>query len=504
MKKGVRKKLVAVAVVVAVVVLVGVLIYNYSMEGVLFSPSDNVFLNLKMDDSLSDGIASDSSGLNNNAICSGTTCPSLTAGKYGGVYSFNGANNYLRVSDNSNFDFGNNNFTISLWVKETIPSTQANRFVFANAYNNVGPGIALYGRYLEITNGNVTPTKAYGTMCWNNNASRCIEWRNGQWHHLVYAIERTSASFKIHNYYDGQFVNTNGANNLLNLNLNSVKDLIIGNGYNTLGQVVNNFALTGSVDEFKIFNKALTATEIGNLYVYNSLQSSGTNQTQTNSTCVDGDGGLNYYVKGNINNASVSNTDSCYSNNTLIEYFCANSTVTSRYQLCSMYGLCINGACQQPIYNCVDPDGANIYNATTTILYVNGNYFSSREDNCINNSTLSEAICQGNSTISVNYTCPSGYFCTYGACMNPLAILSGNISNDFNTTVSWGQRQYLVEGINVAGSSNQFKVNGQWITISEKLGVCSYLNDGSCFRKTWLTCSSPAGTCSAGFDVLVY
>ncbi|MFA4953241.1 MAG: LamG-like jellyroll fold domain-containing protein [Candidatus Pacearchaeota archaeon] len=227
-------------------------------------PSLRLFI--KADDSLSDGIASDSSGMNNNAFCSGTTCPSLIAGKYGSVYSFNGGSNYLRVSDNSNFDFGNNSFTISLWVKETIPTTQANRFVFANAYHNVGPGIALYGRYLEITNGNVTPVKAYGSMCWNNNASRCIEWRNGQWHHLVYVMERTSASFKIHNYYDGQFVNTNGANNLLKLNLNFVKDLIIGNGYNTLGQVVNNFALAGSVDEFRVYDRALNSTEIQGIY----------------------------------------------------------------------------------------------------------------------------------------------------------------------------------------------------------------------------------------------
>ena len=99
-------------------------------------------------------------------------------------------------------------------------------------------------------------------MCWNNNASRCIEWRDGNWHNLAYVIERSSTSLKIYNYYDGQLVNINGAGTFpLSTSLTG-KELIIGNGYNTQGQVQSTFGLIGTMDDFSIWNRALTADEI--------------------------------------------------------------------------------------------------------------------------------------------------------------------------------------------------------------------------------------------------
>ena len=98
---------------------------------------------------------------------------------------------------------------------------------------------------------------------------------NGQWHHLAFTYDGTTSTVKI--YYDGGEVPLppNAANNfagLGNLNLTNATNLVVG-GWNKHAGIsgpddgwINGF--TGKMDQFRLYGKALTASEV--LALFNS------------------------------------------------------------------------------------------------------------------------------------------------------------------------------------------------------------------------------------------
>jgi len=71
---------------------------------------------------------------------------------------------------------------------------------------------------------------------------------------------------------------------------------------------------------------------------------------QTNQTCEDSDGGKNYYVKGNASGSNGIFTDYCIMNDTLVEYYCSGDLVLPEYHMCDrcLNGACIipNQTCE--------------------------------------------------------------------------------------------------------------------------------------------------------------
>ena len=98
---------------------------------------------------------------------------------------------------------------------------------------------------------------------------------NGQWHHLAFTYDGTTSTVKV--YYDGAEVPLppGAAANfagLGNLNLGNATNLVVG-GWNKHAGLsgpadgwINGF--TGKMDQFRLYGKALTATEV--LALYNS------------------------------------------------------------------------------------------------------------------------------------------------------------------------------------------------------------------------------------------
>lgn len=103
---------------------------------------------------------------------------------------------------------------------------------------------------------------------------------DGQWHHLAFTYDETTSKLVI--YFDGQVVPspgtsgdlTNNGAPLGKLDLKTASNLVIG-GWNkhagldgpTDGWIS---AYTGKLDQFRLYSKALTATEV--LALYNSKQ----------------------------------------------------------------------------------------------------------------------------------------------------------------------------------------------------------------------------------------
>ena len=101
---------------------------------------------------------------------------------------------------------------------------------------------------------------------------------NGQWHHLAFTYDETTSKLRI--YFDGVEVPTpgnqgnftTGGNPMGKLNLNNATNLVVG-GWNKQANIagptdawINGF--TGKMDQFRLYGKALTASEV--LALYNS------------------------------------------------------------------------------------------------------------------------------------------------------------------------------------------------------------------------------------------
>ncbi len=144
--------------------------------------------------------------------------------------------------------------------------------------------------------------------------------------------------------------------------------------------------------------------------------------------CIDTDGGLNYYVKGDATyyraNGYSRQRDICkigYGYN-MLEGYCPypNSTPRGRPYMCP-YG-CANDAC---VYGCKDPDNTQNYGDgsefnQTTVSVINSTGTFNVKDVCYSNVNLFEQKC--NASISgEKFISSQSYYCHKG-CINGACI----------------------------------------------------------------------------------
>lgn len=129
--------------------------------------------------------------------------------------------------------------TVSLWFKRTGGvGNSPSMFVYGTAAN-----LQKFGLYFNNTGGLVF--QAYGADEQLNIAGVS----SNMWHHIAATYENNTVKI----YFNGTLTNT------------FTKELNTGNSLFQLG----NF--TGSIDDLKIYNYALTATQIGNLFIHNQI-----------------------------------------------------------------------------------------------------------------------------------------------------------------------------------------------------------------------------------------
>jgi hypothetical protein len=199
-----------------------------------------------------DGNGNDSSGNFNNGTLNGNPPPETTGGVHDWALRFNGSN-FITVPDHETLDQGTNPFTISFWVSSTS-ARSLNTIIdkrTRNGANYTGYLVALYnGRpFLQLADGtgwyNFYPTT--GPYC-----------NDGQGHFVMIRVDRPPHNVDIH--IDGQHVaNFDSAN--IPGSLTNTSDFYIGRHFET---PANNFV--GTLDEVKIYNKILSATEEAEQY----------------------------------------------------------------------------------------------------------------------------------------------------------------------------------------------------------------------------------------------
>lgn len=195
-----------------------------------------------------DGNAKDSSPNRNNGTVSGATLTTDRKGAANSAFSFNGTSNLINLPTSAALNL--NTYTFAAWIY--LPSTAGNFAIFGSS----NPG----GPYWRVANGGL---QAQG--CANGSVGA------GAWHHLVYAVNNSTGASKI--YVDG------GLNASCNGSVQSYtySNLQLGVRQNSIDY------FNGFIDDVRIYNRVLSATEIAAQYnSYNSqinLRSSPGNST---------------------------------------------------------------------------------------------------------------------------------------------------------------------------------------------------------------------------------
>ena len=184
--------------------------------------------------------ALDSSGYSNNGTATGATVNQT--GQVGKAYSFGGDGDYVSV--NNVFNYTTENFSYAFWIKVNNLSGQVaplykGRYQVDGWYTNIETtGIT---RIATNTSGNTT------TLSSGAGAITA-----GTWYHIVGV--KSGASSKL--YVDGAQVDTGTLQDPTSTN----DDFLIGS-YRAGALPVN-----GLVDDVRIWNRALSAAEAGDLY----------------------------------------------------------------------------------------------------------------------------------------------------------------------------------------------------------------------------------------------
>jgi hypothetical protein len=194
------------------------------------------------------GNAGDSSGNNNHGIVNGATLTTDRFGNANKAYSFNGTNQFISIKDNINFR--PSIFSISVWING-IDFNGFNQVISKNAGTAVNESINLV-----VNNNNSWNVSAqvggpnyYGTLLRSPNVLQ-----TGVWNNITYVYRGIGLSQGI--YINGNLVISNNSEFEIRYD---EKEWYIGAQIENL---LNNYFFRGSIDDVRIYNRALTQEEI--------------------------------------------------------------------------------------------------------------------------------------------------------------------------------------------------------------------------------------------------
>lgn len=180
--------------------------------------------------------AYDSSVNNNQGVLNNS--PSWVTGKIGKALTFNGSNQYVNASNGSSVQLSTG--TVEAWVKATTPgSSYAGIVVKQNAYS------------LYLKNGVLMTIDPNGAV----DRSTGVSVADGAWHHVVMTFQSGVANGTVL-YVDGQSKLTT----TMTVS-NQSSPLVMGATSTTPGDPLN-----GTIDEVKVYSRALSSTEVANAY----------------------------------------------------------------------------------------------------------------------------------------------------------------------------------------------------------------------------------------------
>jgi len=214
-------------------------------------------------DAVAGTAVSDIQGSNDGVLFNGAT---TVPGKVGNAFSFDGVDDYIRINSPYSIPRGQD-FTVDLWVNKpvssappsSIPSLSTQYFLFNNRASSK------WGNELDIMyDGRVRS----GGRCNNSDNTFSVMSttkvvNDGQWHHVVVVYDWASNTNSL--YINGVLEDTNSLAACNGFTLSN--DFTLG----ALGAIpptrpLPSYLFDGMIDEFEIFNRALSQSEIQAIY----------------------------------------------------------------------------------------------------------------------------------------------------------------------------------------------------------------------------------------------
>lgn len=233
-------------------------------QGTICSVSDSVYVSLAnaLPTSLQAGLvgywpfcgnANDESGNGNNGTVNGATLTSDRNGVSNSAYNFDGINDFIIAPGNS--QFSNNSKTIAFWVNFNT-SSGGEEIICLGSQSSTTWG-CIVDNGLMVLN--------YGRGCTNNPSQPApINLTMANWHQLIFVSTGVAGNTSM--YFDGQFIGSGST--AISVGSCSNSNLYFG---------VDIFSspehFDGKLDDICIWNRALTTSEVQQLY---SAQSSNT------------------------------------------------------------------------------------------------------------------------------------------------------------------------------------------------------------------------------------
>ncbi len=203
-------------------------------------------------------MAYDQSGAGNNgALING---PTWIAGKINSALSFNDSNSYVSVSDTSTLEYVGGNMTLAAWINVNSTETTGG-WIFSKPWNGGGQ----YNYTVTLNSNNTLSFGIVGSGSYSISTTAVIP--SNSWHYIA-ATVNSSGQMSI--YIDGN-LSASGTDGIVGWTPSS------GNGsiplsigtlypYGTGSWTHSNFTFGGLIDDARIYNRALSVTEIKAIY----------------------------------------------------------------------------------------------------------------------------------------------------------------------------------------------------------------------------------------------
>ena len=204
------------------------------------------------------GNANDESGNGNNGTVNGATLTTDRFGNVNNAYSFNGTNDSISVNNNQLLN-PSNAMTVTAWIKPEDITTSRNQDVVRKGDPNAIYLLSFQEYGTQLTFGLKTTS---GYHIESDTPITAINYTDGQWHLIVGLYD--GSNIKV--FKDGILIGSKSQTGLI---LASTGKLFIG-----CVEGPSEF-FKGSIDDIRIYNRALSDSEIQQLYQGQGACSSG-------------------------------------------------------------------------------------------------------------------------------------------------------------------------------------------------------------------------------------
>ncbi len=262
----------------------------------------------------------DISGNGNNGTVVGAifNASARTNGNYDGAYKFDG-NDYIIINGSAINISNANPITFSLWFYPTPRVNFKNILVIGTADNRNG-----YYIKMDYVSNQTLFSRTNDTSSGFEGGTGLNSIKLNTWNNVFLTFDGTTRSFYLNNVLKGTRIETTGSNVIQN----STTKFRLGNA---LVGFTN--GLNGSIDEFRVWNKSLTSSEVQQLY-YSNLKKFDSDSWQlyvNQSNLTTGTkGSLNYTYFSCATNSSGSENCTGTRVITIIPF---NNNITSNFSL---------------------------------------------------------------------------------------------------------------------------------------------------------------------------